>query len=285
MRAEEKVDMPKIPAGRGDDLHGLEWMDEADLCFFVAGNQFMVMDELIGAFKMRFPEVKRIFYETLPPRLELKQILAGGARFRGKILPGTPDVYASVSEEAMKTLEARGLIAPEEPFIYLHNRIVLMIPKGNPKEIRSVADLAREDVRISQPNPEYEDIARHIVRMCRLAGGDALVHRIMEEKRAEATTIMTVVHHRETPLRLTKMTCDVGPVWATEVIEAQRRGLAVEAIEPGEGLDQREAINYFITGLKDARHPRNATRFLEFIRSKEAQGIYERYGFVSHFRE
>lgn len=68
----------------------------------------------------------------------------------------------------------------------------------------------RIDDLISQPNPEYEDIAIYIKEMYRAAGGDALVHRIMEEKRAEGATILTVVHHRETPLRLRRGTCDVG---------------------------------------------------------------------------
>lgn len=62
---------------------------------FMAGNQFMVMGDLIKAFKERHPEVKYIFYETLPPGLELKQILSGGAIFRGRLIAGSPDVYAS----------------------------------------------------------------------------------------------------------------------------------------------------------------------------------------------
>ncbi len=79
--AEEEKDRayPVIPADREDDLHNLEFADVADLVLFVAGNQFMVMEELLGAFQSKYPEVKKIFYETLPPGLELKQILAGGA--------------------------------------------------------------------------------------------------------------------------------------------------------------------------------------------------------------
>jgi len=55
--------------------------------------------------------------------------------------------------------------------------------------------------------------------MYRQAGGDELVHRIMDKKRAEGTTIFTVVHHRETPLRILKKTVDVGPVWATDFLK------------------------------------------------------------------
>ncbi|MCL6558350.1 MAG: substrate-binding domain-containing protein [Firmicutes bacterium] len=253
-------------------------MENADLVLFMAGNQFMVMEELLRAFQQKHPEVKHIFYETLPPGLELKQILAGGARFRDRIITGTPDVYSSVSEDAMKELSGKGFIS--EYFIYLHNRIVLMIPENNPANIKDVRDLARDDVRISQPGP-LEDITRYIIDMYREAGGEALVTRIIEEKRAAGTTVLTTVHHRETPSRIKEGAADVGPVWATEVANARTEGLRVKAVEPGAGLDQRDKVNYYITMLKKAPNPENAAKFLDFIKSPQAQGIYARYGFVS----
>jgi len=274
--------MIEIPGNRKDDLHNLECVDRADLILFMAGNQFMVMEELISTFKSEYPEIGCIFYETLPPGLELRQILEGGAIFQGKRITGRPDVYTSVSEEAMKRLEEAGLIE-KDYFVYLHNRIVLMVPKGNPLGIKSVKDLARGDIRISQPNPQTEDITKYIVSMYKEAGGEELVDRIMEQKRAEGTTIFTLVHHRETPLRLKLGTVDVGPVWATEVLNARREGMEVEMVEPGERLDQRDKVNYFICRLKDAPNPENALKFLEFIKSKKVQEIYKKYGFVPHF--
>lgn len=274
---------PVIPSDREDDLHNLEFVDSADLVLFVAGNQFMVMDELIYVFREEHPDVKKIFYETLPPGLELKQILAGGALFRNRVIDVVPDVYASVTEKAMEHLEEHGFITKGEYFLYLHNRIVLMVPEGNPAQIVSVADLGREEVRISQPNPEYEDIAYYIMDMYQQAGEGGLVHRIMEEKRAEGTTILTVVHHRETPLRILKGTVDVGPVWATEVIHAQQGNLSVDMVDPGESLDQRNSVNYYICRLKKGANAENAKRFLDFIKSARAQGIYESYGFVPRF--
>ncbi len=274
---------PVIPADRGDDLHNLECVESADLVLFVAGNQFMVMDDLLAAFQNQYPDVEKIFYETLPPGLELKQILAGGASFQDTLIDVKPDVYASVSEAAMKQLEAADLIRIQDYFLYLHNRIVLMVPEGNPTGITSVKDLSRSEVRISQPNPEYEDIAFHIIDMYRQAGGEALVRRIMEEKRAEGTTILTVVHHRETPLRIAKGTVDVGPVWATEIQHARQTNQPIDVVEPGEKLDQREKINYYICKLKGSANPENGARFLEFIKSPLAQGIYEKCGFVPHF--
>jgi ABC-type molybdate transport system substrate-binding protein len=276
--------LPTIPSDRGDDLHNLELADSADLVLFMAGNQFMVMEELLAAFQEEYPEVDKIFYETLPPGLELKQILAGGAIFGDRIIDGCPDVYASVTEDAMERLQRAGMIAEKDYFLYLHNRIVLMVPKENPLNITTISDLGSDDVRISQPSPEYEDIAEYIIDMYRQAGGDSLANRIMEKKRAEGTTILTIVHHRETPLRIKKRTVDVGPVWATEVKHAQKTGLAVEAIEPGKYFDQRDKINYYICPLKGAAHEENGRKFLHFVASARAQGIYQAYGFVPHFR-
>lgn len=275
------MEMPEIPRERGDDLHNIEYLDGAELVLFMAGNQFMVMEDILGAFQEENKQVKKIFYETLPPGLELRQILAGGARFGEVEIKVTPDIYTSVTEDAMKKLMGRGFV--DDFFVYLHNRIVLMVPEENKAGIRSVNDLAREDVRISQPGP-LEDITRYIVDMYREAGGEALVRRIMEEKRAAGTTILTMVHHRETPLRIKEGSVDVGPVWATEFYNARREGLRVTALEPGKGLDQRHKVNYYIAKLRNGPNPQNAGRFLEFIRSSRAQEIYKGYGFIPHFR-
>ena len=272
--------LPVIPPERAGDLHHLEIATQADLVLFMAGNQFMVMPELISAFQARYPEIKKIFYETLPPGLELKQILAGGAVWQNKVFAVYPDVYSSVNQKAMQILAQQGHIQPKDDHLYLHNRLTLMVPRGNPAKITSVNDLARDDVRISQPDPENEDIAYHIIDMYRQAGGNALVKRIMEEKRAAGTTLFTLVHHRETPMRIENITVDVGPVWVTEAVQARAARLAVDVIEPGDQLDQRDKINYYICRLKDGLHPQNAQKFIDFILSPAAQTIYQNFGFV-----
>lgn len=275
------IDYPVIPAERVDDLHNLELAEQADLVLFMAGNQFMVMEEIIAAFQQECPAVENIFYETLPPGLELRQILAGGALFKDRLINVPADVYSSVNRRAMETLAENYLIDPDGYFPYLHNRLTLMVPPGNPAGITAVVDLGREEIRISQPDPQHEDIGHHIIEMYRQAGGEALVRRIMDEKRAVGTTVFTKVHHRETPDQIRENMVAVGPVWATETVHARRAGLAFEVVEPGPTLDRRDRVNYYICGLKNGRNPENGGKFLEFILSTTAQGIYQEYGFVS----
>jgi len=276
----EMNEYPVIPTQRGDDLHNLEHADSADLILFMAGNQFMLMPKLIAAFKESYPEVAAIFYETLPPGLELNQILAGGMEYNGRTYQIQADVYSSVSRQAMQTLVAKELVNQDDYFTYLHNKLALMVKKGNPKSIHSVLDLGREDLVISQPNPDYENIADHIIAMYGQAGGQTFVEKMLQEKKADGTTLFTTVHHRETPERIIRGKADVGPVWHTEIVAAENDGLEVQGIPVAEALDQSEAINYFIAPLRQGRNPENAGKFLQFIRTETARKIFTDYGFV-----
>ena len=57
------------------DLHG----DSVDpqLVVFFAGNQFIVVHDLMAAFKQAHPQYQRIFVETLLPGILVKQIESG----------------------------------------------------------------------------------------------------------------------------------------------------------------------------------------------------------------
>lgn len=275
---------PVIPAERQEDILGLEHLDHPDgpqLSLFLAGNQYMVVPELLLTFASQHKGLERVYCETLPPRMEFRQILAGGARFRDRLLPGAPDVYTCVAKESVDELIERGLVEPGGCHVYLRNRIVLMVRAGNPLGIQNLEDIADERVRVSQPDPDHEDIARHILRMYHEAGGEELVEWIMNSKREAGATLMTVVHHRETPRRILDGVADVGPVWATEVAHAKAQGLPVDAVELGERLDQRQHVQYYACRMKNAPHPELADEFAFFLRQAGPQKLFVKHGFVA----
>ncbi|MGB8424357.1 MAG: hypothetical protein WCD88_01115 [Desulfobacterales bacterium] len=57
------------------DLHGD--LHDPDLGIFFGGIQFMVLPELIKAFQERYPDVRGVFYETLPPGIIEQQLKSG----------------------------------------------------------------------------------------------------------------------------------------------------------------------------------------------------------------
>ncbi len=271
---------PLIPDQRGDDLRGLETIDQAELVIFMAGNQFMAMQELIAAFREANPDIGPIYYETLPPKMALRQILAGGAIFQGRLIDVPADVYTSVSPKGVEALAGAGLSDADACFVYLRNRIALMVPAGNPLEIASAVDLAREGLRISQPSLAHEDIAEHILAMYRQAGGEELLRTVMQDKADRGETLLTTVHHRETPEKILNGQADVGPVWATEIVHARRMGLPLAGVDLGPDLDQRDRVRYYACPLINGTNPDNGRRFLSFLQSGEARRIYAGFGFT-----
>ncbi|MEO7051066.1 MAG: ABC transporter substrate-binding protein, partial [Rhodanobacter sp.] len=75
------------------DLHGD--IVDPQLVVFFAGNQFMVVHDLMGAFKKEHPQYQRVFVETLPPGILAKQI-EGGVLVMGNLrITLKPDVYTA----------------------------------------------------------------------------------------------------------------------------------------------------------------------------------------------
>ena len=55
--------------------------------------------------------------------------------FAGEIINVHTDIYSSVNEKAMETLKEAGQLLKENYHLYLHNRLTLMVQKGNPARI------------------------------------------------------------------------------------------------------------------------------------------------------
>ena len=117
VHASGKIDYGKI----GDSF-------TADLVLYLAGNQFMVMEELIKDFQKKNPHVVTIYVETIPPGQIFNQIVKGG-KINDQETARNPDVYASVNLGHLKKLKAKGLM--ETYLIYTHNKLELMVAEGD----------------------------------------------------------------------------------------------------------------------------------------------------------
>jgi ABC-type molybdate transport system substrate-binding protein len=255
----------------------------AELVMYLAGNQFMVMEELIKDFQSKNPDIKTIYVETIPPGQILKgQILKQGM-IDGQKTAQNPDLFASVNLGHLKKLKAKGLM--DTHIIYTHNKLELMIAAGNPKGIKSAKDLARDDLVQSHPNPLTEGIFKFY-------GSQMLKDMGIHEKvtggsnckscwAVKGKTWFTSRHHRETPQRIEDGTADVGIVWTTEVVHAKAEGRKIDGVPIPAPLDQQSRVGYAIGGLKTGRNQKNAQRYLSYLGTAPAQSIYAKYGFAT----
>jgi ABC-type molybdate transport system substrate-binding protein len=256
------------------DLHG----DIADpqLTVFFAGNQFMVVHDLVEAFKQRYPQYQRVFVETLPPGILAKQIETGSLVMGNLRIALKPDIFTNGKSSIADLQKEHDWFAGTVD--YARNPLAIMVARGNPKHVQGLKDLGRSDVRVSMPNPKWEGIAKQIEASYRKAGGDALDRAVMETKVKDGSTYLTTIHHRESPLRVLQGESDAAPVWSTEAyFQQQILHRPVETIDIPAG--QNVTSTYTAARLKAAPHVQAAKDFLAFMASPEAQAIYRKYGF------
>ncbi len=254
----------------------------ADLVMYLAGNQFMVMEDLIKDFQSAHSEVKTVYVETIPPGQIFKKQLLKQGEINGEKTSMTPDLFASVNINHLRKLKGKGLI--DEHIIYIHNKLELMVAKGNPKGINGPQDLARDDLLQSHPNPLTEGIFKFY-------GSTMLKDLNLHEKvtggkkckscwAVEGKTWFTSRHHRETPHRIENGEADVGIVWTTEVAYAKQQGRPIEGVPIPAPLNKQDKVGYAIGPLSKAKNSDNAKRFLSYLATEQAQNIYAAYGFV-----
>jgi len=253
----------------------------SDLVMYLAGNQFMAMKEVIQDFQEKNPDIKTIYVETIPPgQILKKQILVQG-EIDGQKTNQTPDLYASVKLAHLKKLNSKGLM--DKYIIYVHNKLELMVAKGNPKNIAGPKDLGRDDLVQSHPNPLTEGIFKFYgTAMLKEIGLYDKVTGGQKCKKCWAVpgkTWFTARHHRETPYRIEHNEADVGIVWATEVKHAIKEGRKVEGVVIPAPLNQELEVAYAIGPLAKAKNMENAMRYLEYLATDDAQNIYASYGF------
>jgi molybdenum ABC transporter molybdate-binding protein len=262
----------------------------ADLVMYLAGNQFMVMEELIKDFQSKHPEIKTVFVETIPPGQILKgQILKQG-EIAGQKIAQNPDIFASVNINHLKSLHKKGLM--EDYMIYIHNKLELMVSEGNPKKIEGVGDLGRDDLIQSHPNPLTEGIFKFYgSEMLKDAGLYEKVTANAQCKSCWAVpgkTWFTSRHHRETPDRIESGEADVGIVWTTEVVHAKAEGRKIDGVSIPAPLNKQDKVGYAIGKLNTGKNPSSADAYLAYLQTEDAQNIYAKYGFVpasNHERE
>jgi molybdate transport system substrate-binding protein len=256
------------------DLHGD--IVDPQLTVFFAGNQFMVVHDLLEAFKQTHPQYQRIYVETLPPGILAKQIESGTLVMGNLRITLKPDIYTSGKDAIAEQQKQHDWFA--DTYDYARNPLAILVAKGNPKHIQGLADLGRADVRVSMPNPAWEGIAKQIEASYRKVGGDALDHAIMDSKVKDGSTFLTRIHHRQSPLRVLQGESDAAPVWSTEAyFQQQIMHFPVETVAIPDA--QNVTATYTAARMRNAPHEQAAKDFLAFMQSHAAQAVYRKYGF------
>lgn len=274
-RTERGLTFTEPDADNLADFHGDPF--HAALSLYVGGNYFFAMAPLVHAFEERYPQYKgRIYWETIPPGLLVKQMENGGTITVGNMTwTVAPDVYLAGLKAVQKQIDSGRLQAPALP--YATNTLTIMVAKNNPAHITGLADLGQPHVQLAMPNPAFEGIARQIKASLEHAGGDALVNEVYGSKVTDGSTVLTHIHHRQTPLWIMQGKAQAGITWQSEALFQEQAGHPVSHVDIP-AADNTTAI-YAGAMATHAPHAEAARQWLDFIRSRPALAIFEQYGF------
>ncbi|HTN55312.1 MAG TPA: molybdate ABC transporter substrate-binding protein [Microbacterium sp.] len=168
------------------------------------------------------------------------------------------DVFASADEASMARVTDAGLAST--PVIFARNTLVLVVPRGNPAGIRTLADLADPQVTTVLCAPEVP-CGTASQKLLAIAGVE--VTPASEEQ--NVTAVLTKVRGDE---------ADAGLVYRTDAMAAADD---VERVS----LDGSAGVvnSYPIAVLDHASNPAAAKAFAAFVRGDSGQRILTSFGF------
>jgi ABC-type molybdate transport system substrate-binding protein len=257
------------------DFHGN--LNNPKLVLFYGGNSFFAMAPLVKAFESRHPEYKgQIYFETLPPGLLAKQLSNGGTITVGNMTwTVKPDAYFAGLDAVKQLVRSELLQAPITA--YVTNDLAIMVASGNPLHIRGLSDLGRPEVRLAMPNPEFEGVAKQIQSSLAKAGGATLKDTVYGEKVKLGPSLLTQIHHRQTPVFIMNGKVDAGVTWQSEVLFQTQIGNPIEAVNIPASENSTET--YAGAMVNGAEHAQAAKDWLSFLTSPQALEILSGYGF------
>ncbi len=134
------------------DFHGNP--AKAQLVVFSDGNHNMALRECLELFRQQNKDLVNIFYATTPPGPIVSMLKQGGLQMGNLVIDVAPNVFIS-PPNILEKLVADGFMSNHVPFVQNQGN-VLLVKKGNPKNILAITDIDQLEIRLFMSNPETE---------------------------------------------------------------------------------------------------------------------------------
>jgi molybdate transport system substrate-binding protein len=200
-------------------------------------------------------------FHYLAPGVNINLNFNGSQILVQQIQAGAPaDVIATADEANMRILSNANLLATQA-YLFAHNRLTILTAKGNPKNIQTLADLARPDVQtdLCAPTVPCGKFAQQIL-------GNAKVSVTPVSQETDVKGVVAKVAFGE---------ADAGITYVTDAQAAQDYTSSVRI------PDENNVINaYPVAEPRTAQHDLLARAFIIFLLTPLGQYILAAHGFL-----
>jgi molybdate transport system substrate-binding protein len=222
-----------------------------------------------------FSEIGKEF-ESTNPGVKVVFSFAGSQVLRTQLEQGAvADIYASADHKNMDLLVAEDLIAPNTYQDFTTNRLVVILPPGNPKGLATLEDLAITNLKLvladsSVPAGNY---ARQILSNMSKdpAYGTDYGSLVLGNVVSNETDVRQVV------IKVELGEADAGIVYVSDVVAAPELGtIAIP--------EQFNVIaKYPVAILTNSPNPDLAAAFVKYVMSPAGQAIMDHWGFSAEY--
>jgi molybdate transport system substrate-binding protein len=210
-------------------------------------------------------------FEHQNPGTTVKTSFGASSDLLAQIQHGAPaDVFASAAEEEMNTAVKDNLVAGK-PVVFVKNREIIMVPKDNPANIKSLEDLSKPNIKL-------------VLAAKDVPAADYAVEILGEANKVYGSNfkkdVLSNVVSREADVRASVNRVVVGDAdatfgYASDYTPDIRDRVKVIPIPPTLNI----IATYPIATLEDAKEPTLARKWVDLVTSSEGQEVLKKWGF------
>ncbi|AEE15454.1 molybdenum ABC transporter, periplasmic molybdate-binding protein [Thermodesulfobium narugense DSM 14796] len=206
-------------------------------------------------------------FEEGHPNIKISVNYGASGVLRQQIEQGAKvDLFLPVSEQDLQTLESESFIDPSNSVVFAKNVLVLIVPKGNPLNIKSLEDLKKPDVkRIAIGAIPSVPAGVYAKESLEKVG----IFNDLKPKFVYGKDVVQVLEYVNTG------NVDAGFVYRTDA--ATSKGVMIAYTVPD---SIHKPILYYAGVINSTKYPTETKEFMNFLLSKQAQEIFEEYGFL-----
>lgn len=227
-----------------------------------------------ASLKESFTEIGLLF-EKQYPKVNVEFSFGGSQQLAQQILQGAPvDVFASASQKYMDVVNESGKLNSETQKTFAENKLVVIVPVGNPAGLESLADLGKSDVKLvlaSKDVPVGQYSLDFLSRASTNPGygknyGNVVLDNVVSyEDNVKAVLAKVVLGE-----------ADAGIVYYSDVTGDAKDQLKMILIPD----TLNTVVKYPIAAINTSKEPELSDLFIRFVLSKTGQDILENHGFI-----
>lgn len=239
--------------------------NKTELIVFAAASMTETMNDLKPKYETKNPNVI-VTYNFDSSGTLLKQILAGS----------DCDLFISAAQKQMNQLDINkdekdnkdrnDFLLPNTRKNLLENKVALVVPNGNPKNITSFKDLLTDKLSLLAIGNSDVPVGSYTLDILKSLGTSA-------EELEKQNKITYGSNVKEVTTQVAEGLVDAGIVYATDAFSAK-----LQVVDTAT-KDMCKQVIYPVAVLKNSKNQEEAKKFEEYLFSDEAMNVFKNVGF------